>query len=81
MSRLLRKAPFLANTVDARTSAPFLNAKKGIFSVSVGEIVEVLANDPRLDDILPVWAAKVGHEYLGHYPFNGCEHLFMRRGR
>lgn len=81
MSRFLQKTPPLVNTVDARTSAPFLNAKMGIFSVGVGEVVEVLANDSRLDDVLPVWAAKVGHEYLGHYPFNGCEHLFMRRGR
>lgn len=80
MSRLLRKRPSSVNTVDARTSAPFLNAKMGIFSAGVGEVVEVLANDSRLDDVLPAWAAKVGHEYLGHGPAGGCEHLFMRRG-
>ena len=79
MSQLLGKAPNTAGVVDARTSDPFLDAKKGIFSVDVGEVIEVLANDSELDVVLPVWAGKVGHEYLGHTETDGCEHIFMRR--
>lgn len=80
MSKLLTKAPVSVNTVDARTSDPVLNAKMGIASVEAGEIIEVLTNDSGLDDILPVWAKKMGHKFLGHLPVGGCEHLFMRRG-
>lgn len=80
MSKLLKKAPRNVNTVDARTSDPVLNAKMGIASVEAGEIIEVLTNDSGLDDILPVWAGKMGHTFLGHIPVGGCEHLFMRRG-
>ena len=81
MSQLITDAPDTSNVVDARSSDPFLDAKMGIFSVDVGEVIEVLANDSRLDEVLPVWAGKVGHEYLGHMDVNGCEHIFMRRGK
>ena len=81
MSQLITRAPAPSKVVDARSSDPFLVAKKGIYSVGVGEVVEVLSGDPRLDDALPIWASKVGHAYLGHMDANGCEHLFMRRGK
>jgi|GEM_PF-6290017 TusA-related sulfurtransferase len=80
MSKLLKKPPLSVNTVDARTSNPVLNAKMGIASVDAGEIIEVLTNDSDLDEILPIWARKMGHKFLGHIPVGGCEHLFMRRG-
>ena len=80
MSKRLRKAPVSAQKVDARSSDPVLNAKRGIASAHPGEIVEVLTNDVSLDDVLPIWALKTGHRYLGHMPANGCEHLFLRRG-
>ncbi|MDX9862345.1 MAG: sulfurtransferase TusA family protein [Rhodospirillales bacterium] len=80
MSKLLKKVPIRANKIDARTSDPVLNAKLGIASVDAGEIIEVITNDSSLDDVLPIWAKKTGHKYLGHVPVDGCEHLFMRRG-
>ncbi len=80
MSQLVSDAPDTSNVVDARSSDPFLDAKMGIFSVDVGEVIEVLTGDSSLDEVLPVWAGKVGHEYLGHMELNGCEHIFMRRG-
>ena len=81
MSQLISDALNTSNVVDARSSAPVFDAKMGILSVDVGEVIEVLANDPRLDDLLPVWARKFGHECLGHLEFNDCEHVFIRRGK
>ncbi len=71
-----------ANVVDARGSAcpgPLLEAKKGIGKVKVGEILEVLSNDPGTKNDIPVWAKKVGHDYLGHLPADGYDRIFVVR--
>lgn len=71
-----------ANTVDARGSAcpgPLLEAKKGIGKVKVGEVIEILSNDPGTKNDIPVWAKKVGHEYLGHLTADGCDRIFVLR--
>jgi TusA-related sulfurtransferase len=71
-----------ANSVDARGSAcpgPLLEAKKAIGKVKVGETLEILSNDPATKNDIPVWAKKVGHEYLGHLEADGYERLFIVR--
>ncbi len=71
-----------AVVADARGSAcpgPLLEAKKGIGKVKVGEVLEVLSNDPGTKNDIPVWAKKVGHEYLGHLGADGYERLFIVR--
>ncbi|MGA2402902.1 MAG: sulfurtransferase TusA family protein [Syntrophobacteraceae bacterium] len=71
-----------ATVVDARGCAcpgPLLEAKRGIGKVKIGEVLEVLSNDPATKNDLPIWARKVGHEYLGHLSGDGCERLFIVR--
>jgi tRNA 2-thiouridine synthesizing protein A len=71
-----------ASVVDARGSAcpgPLLEAKKGIGKVKVGETLEILSNDPGTKNDIPIWANKVGHEYLGHLQSDGYERLFVVR--
>lgn len=71
-----------ASVVDARGSAcpgPLLEAKKGIGKVRVGEILEILSNDPGTKNDIPIWAKKVGHEYLGHLEASGYDRLFLVR--
>ena len=71
-----------ASVVDARGSAcpgPLLEAKKGIGKVKVGEVLEVLSNDSGTKNDIPVWAKKVGHEYLGHLAADGYDRLFVTR--
>jgi tRNA 2-thiouridine synthesizing protein A len=68
--------------VDARGCAcpgPLLEAKKGIGKVKVGEVLEVLSNDSGTKNDLPIWAKKVGHEYLGHLSMDGYDKLFIMR--
>ena len=84
MSELLQAAPEAVNSVDARGSAcpgPLLEAKKAIGSVKVGDVLEVMSNDPGTKDDIPKWAKKVGHEYIGHLVADGYERLFVRRGK
>ena len=76
------KAIAADKTIDARGMAcpgPLLEAKKGIGSVKVGQVIEVKSNDKasRLD--ISAWAGKVGHEYLGFLEADGHDRHFVRR--
>lgn len=82
MADLLETCPDTAHVVDARGSAcpgPLLEAKKAIGAVKVGEVLEVVSNDPGTKGDIPIWAKKVGHEYLGYAVGDGCERVFVRR--
>ena len=71
-----------AATVDARGSAcpgPLMEAKKAIGKVKVGEVLEVLSNDPGTKDDIPLWAKKVGHEFIGFLPADGYDRIFVTR--
>jgi tRNA 2-thiouridine synthesizing protein A len=71
-----------AAVVDARGSAcpgPLMEAKKAIGKVKVGEVLEVLSNDPGTKDDIPLWAKKVGHEFLGSMPADGYDRIFVTR--
>jgi TusA-related sulfurtransferase len=70
---------------DARGSAcpgPLLEAKKSIGTVSVGGVVEIRSSDLGSREDIPVWTAKVGHEYLGVLEAEeGYDRIFVRRGK
>ena len=71
-----------AAVVDARGSAcpgPLLEAKKAIGRVKVGEVLEVLSNDPGTKSDMPLWAQKVGHEFLGFLSAAGYDRIFIVR--
>ncbi len=71
-----------AIVVDARGSAcpgPLLEAKKAIGKVKVGEVLEVLSNDPGTKGDMPLWAQKVGHEFLGSLAADGYDRIFVVR--
>lgn len=68
--------------VDARGTAcpgPLLEAKKGMGTVSVGQVVEVRSNDEGSRKDIPMWAGKVGHEYLGQLAADGFDRHLIRR--
>jgi len=71
-----------AKIVDARGSAcpgPLLEAKKAIGAVSIGQVLEIWSNDPGTKNDVPLWARKVGHEYLGVLAGEGYDRIFVLR--
>ena len=71
-----------AKVVDARAMScpgPLLEAKKGIATVKVGEVLEIWTGDVNTKNDMPRWCQKVGHEFLGVFPGEGYERLFIRR--
>jgi tRNA 2-thiouridine synthesizing protein A len=68
--------------VDARGTScpgPILAAKKGIPSVSVGGVMEVMATDTGTQKDLPAWCKKMGHEFLGTVEEPGFMKLYVRK--
>ena len=73
-----------AKVVDARGSAcpgPLLEAKKAIGTVPVSGVLEIWSNDPGTKKDIPLWAKKVGHEYIGFLAGEGYERIFVTRGK
>jgi TusA-related sulfurtransferase len=74
-----------AKVVDARGSAcpgPLLEAKKGIGTIKMGEVLEIWSGDPRTKQDIPKWSQKVGHDYLGALTAEGgYDRIFIRRAR
>ena len=70
--------------VDARGTAcpgPLLEAKRAVVKVPKSGIMEVLSSDQSTNQDIPVWAKKVGHEYLGTIAEAGYWRIFVRRGK
>jgi tRNA 2-thiouridine synthesizing protein A len=71
-----------AKVVDARAMScpgPLLEAKKGIATVKIGEVLEIWSGDSNTKSDMPRWCEKVGHEFLGVLSGEGYERLFIRR--
>jgi tRNA 2-thiouridine synthesizing protein A len=71
-------------TVDARGVAcpgPLLEAKREVTAVPIHGIMEVISSDEGTTEDVPLWAKKVGHEYLGTLPDAGIWHVYLRRGK
>ncbi len=47
----------------------------------MGEVLEVLSNDPGTKGDMPLWAQKVGHEFLGFLAADGYDRIFIIRGK
>jgi tRNA 2-thiouridine synthesizing protein A len=70
--------------VDARGVAcpgPLLEAKRAMASVAMEGVLEVLSSDEGTKEDIPLWARKVGHEYLGTLQEPGCWRVFVKRGK
>lgn len=73
-----------AKVVDARAMScpgPLLEAKKGIATVKIGEVLEIWSGDVNTKNDMPRWCEKVGHTFLGVLPGDGYERLFIRRAK
>ncbi len=59
---------------------PLFMARKAIEEVEVGEIVEVLADDPSAKKDIPEWAERSGHKILGIEEEDGIFIIKIQRG-
>ncbi len=74
----------VAKKVDARGTAcpgPLMEAKRAMAAVPKEGVLEVLSSDEGTTEDIPLWAKKVGHEYLGTLQEPGFWRVFVRRGK
>ncbi len=70
--------------LDVRGSpcpGPLLAAKKAMGSVPVGGVLEIWSDDVGTKQDIPLWARKVGHQYVGAIVSDGYERILVKRGR
>lgn len=68
--------------VDARGTScpgPLLETKIAITTIPIGAVLETISSDPGTKADIPVWANKLGHEYLGTVEENGYWRIYVRR--
>jgi tRNA 2-thiouridine synthesizing protein A len=71
-------------TVDARGTAcpgPLLEAKRAMASVPMNGVMEVLSSDEGTAEDIPLWAKKVGHEFLGTIQEASHWRIFVKRSK
>ncbi len=72
-----------AKVIDARAMGcpgPLLEAKKGIGTVAVGEVLEIWSGDAKTKKDMPKWCKKVGQEFLGTLVAEGgYDRIFIKR--
>ncbi|HUU76792.1 MAG TPA: sulfurtransferase TusA family protein [candidate division Zixibacteria bacterium] len=69
-------------TLDARglqCPMPILKAKKEIQKLEIGQILEVISNDPGSKEDFPRWAKRTGNELLGIFDENDFSRYFVKR--
>jgi TusA-related sulfurtransferase len=70
--------------VDARGMAcpgPLLEAKKAVAGMAVGALMEVLSSDEGTNNDIPLWAKKMGYEFLGVVEDAGFWRLFVKKSK
>ena len=74
--------PQADKSLDARglqCPMPILKTKKEILTLAIGQVLEVLSEDPGSKDDFPRWSAKSGQEYLGSFDEKGFTRYFIKR--
>lgn len=70
--------------VDARGTAcpgPLLEAKRAMAAVPMAGVMEVISSDIGTTEDVPLWARKVGHQYLGTVAEPGIWRIYVKRGK
>jgi tRNA 2-thiouridine synthesizing protein A len=50
--------------------------------VGIGEVLEIRSSDKGTRNDIPIWAKKVGHEFLGVLEADeGYDRIFVKRGK
>jgi TusA-related sulfurtransferase len=58
---------------------PILRTRLAIDSAEVGQIIEVIADDPSAENDIKAWAKHTGHEILKIDKVDGEFHFFIRK--
>ncbi|HIQ30820.1 MAG TPA: sulfurtransferase TusA family protein [Aquifex aeolicus] len=58
---------------------PINETAKRIREMEIGQVLELIADDPGVVEDIPAWCRSTGQEFLGMYEEDGEYHLFVRK--
>jgi tRNA 2-thiouridine synthesizing protein A len=73
------KADVTVDCVGLYCPMPIVNTAKQIKQMQVGQVLEVVADDPGIQQDMPNWAKMTGNEYLGLEKDGGKFHVFVKK--
>lgn len=58
---------------------PIIKTKEKIDELEVGEVLEVVADDPGIKADMPAWCRNTGNEFLGLEEEDGAYRVYVRK--
>lgn len=60
---------------------PIAETAKRMKEMELGQVLELIADDPGVVEDIPAWCQRTGQEFLGMYEDEGEYHIFVRKVR
>lgn len=73
------KADVVHDVVGTFCPIPISETARVMKNMKVGQILELIADDPGVVEDIPAWCKSTGQEFLGLYEEDGEYHLFVRK--
>nr|MDO8118767.1 sulfurtransferase TusA family protein [Candidatus Sigynarchaeota archaeon] len=67
------------DTIGLYCPVPLFKTREGIDSIHVGEIIEILADDPAAEEDLKRFCKRTGHELVKFDNDNGTLHFLIKK--
>ncbi len=58
---------------------PIAETAKQVKEMEIGQVLELIADDPGVVEDIPAWCRSTGQEFLGMYEEDGEYHLFVKK--
>lgn len=73
------KADVVHDVVGTFCPIPISETARVMRDMKIGQILELVADDPGVVEDIPAWCKSTGQEFLGLYEEDGEYHLFIRK--
>ncbi len=73
------KADVVHDVVGTFCPIPISETARVMKNMKIGQILELVADDPGVVEDIPAWCKSTGQEFLGLYEEDGEYHLFIRK--
>ncbi len=79
MERSEIKPDVVHDVVGTFCPIPIAETSKVMKTMKVGEVLELIADDPGVVEDIPAWCRSTGQEFLSMYEEDGEYHIFVKK--
>ncbi|MFN3870611.1 MAG: sulfurtransferase TusA family protein [Aquificaceae bacterium] len=73
------KADVVHDVVGTFCPIPISETARVMKGMKMGQVLELIADDPGVVEDIPAWCRSTGQEFLGLYEEDGEYHLFVKK--